>query len=110
MERAIAPSITRGRTSARRSTRCTTRCWHRLARWRYSVADAFAVPRRAMAVFAHPDAVDFGCSGPLAGFIERGTHVTYCLLTSGDKGTHDPKMSPETLAETREKEQRAAGE
>src|SRR3982074_3321555 len=110
MERAIAPSITRGRTSARRSTRCTTRFWHRLARWRYSVADAFAVPKRAMAVFAHPDDVDFGCSGTLAGFIERGTHVTYCLLTSGDKGTHDPKMLPETLAETREKEQRAAGE
>jgi LmbE family N-acetylglucosaminyl deacetylase len=63
-----------------------------------------------MAVFAHPDDVDFGCSGTLAGFIEHGTHVTYCLLTSGDKGTHDPKMAPETLAETREKEQRAAGE
>src|SRR5438034_11691973 len=63
-----------------------------------------------MAVVAHPDDVDFGCSGTLAGFIERGTHVTYCLLTSGDKGTHDPKMTPETLAETREKEQRAAGE
>lgn len=72
--------------------------------------EAFAIPKRAMAVVAHPDDVDFGCSGTLAGFIERGTHVTYCLLTSGDKGTHDPKMPPETLAETREKEQRAAGE
>jgi LmbE family N-acetylglucosaminyl deacetylase len=74
------------------------------------VADAFPIPRRAMAVVAHPDDVDFGCSGTLAGFIERGTHVTYCLLTSGDKGTHDPKMPPEVLAKTREKEQRAAGE
>jgi len=37
-----------------------------------------------MAVFAHPDDVDFGCSGTLAGFIERGTHVTYFPLTGGD--------------------------
>src|SRR6185503_6933043 len=74
------------------------------------MADAFPIPKRAMAIVAHPDDVDFGCSGTLAGFIERGTHVTYCLLTSGDKGTHDPKMPPETLAQTREKEQRAAGE
>ena len=74
------------------------------------MADAFPIPKRAMAIVAHPDDVDFGCSGTLAGFIERGTHVTYCLLTSGDKGTHDPKVAPEALAETREKEQRAAGE
>jgi len=26
------------------------------------VADAFAIPKRAMAIFAHPDDVDFGCS------------------------------------------------
>jgi len=62
-----------------------------------------------MAIFAHPDDVDFGCSGTLAEWIERGTHVTYCVMTNGDKGTHDPKMPPETLARTREKEQRAAG-
>ena len=71
---------------------------------------AFAVPKRAMAVFAHPDDVDFGCSGTLAAWIERGTHVTYCVLTSGQKGTHDPKMTPARMAETREREQRAAGE
>ncbi|HEV8228850.1 MAG TPA: PIG-L deacetylase family protein [Candidatus Limnocylindria bacterium] len=73
------------------------------------MAESFKIPKRAMAVFAHPDDVDFGCSGTLAGWIERGTHVTYCVLTNGDKGTHDPKMPPEKLARTREKEQRAAG-
>src|SRR5205814_2284656 len=46
----------------------------------------------------------------LAAWIERGTHVTYCVLTSGQKGTHDPKMTPARMAETREREQRAAGE
>ena len=70
----------------------------------------FPVPKRAMAVFAHPDDVDFGCSGTLASWIERGAHVTYCVITSGQKGTWDPKMSGGEIAKIREREQRAAGE
>ena len=70
----------------------------------------FEVPKRAMAVFAHPDDVDFGCSGTLASWIERGTHVTYCVITSGQKGTWDPKMTAKEMAALREREQRAAGE
>src|SRR5256712_6312403 len=64
-----------------------------------------------MAIFAHPDDVDFGCSGTLASWIRTaGTHVTYCVITSGQKGTHDLKTTPEEMAETRQREQRAAGE
>jgi LmbE family N-acetylglucosaminyl deacetylase len=70
----------------------------------------FEIPKRAMAVFAHPDDVDFGCSGTLASWIERGTHVTYCVITSGQKGTWDPKMTAKEMAALREREQRAAGE
>ena len=70
----------------------------------------FPVPKRAMAIYAHPDDVDFGCSGTLAAWIERGTHVTYCVITSGQKGTWDPKMTPKQMAQMREREQRAAGE
>jgi len=73
------------------------------------MAATFEVPRRAMAIFAHPDDVDFGCSGTLASWAERGTHITYCVITSGQKGTHDLEMSPDTMARTREREQRAAG-
>ena len=69
----------------------------------------FEVPKRAMAIFAHPDDVDFGCSGTLASWIERGTHVTYCVITSGQKGTWDPKMTGAQMARLREREQRAAG-
>ena len=69
----------------------------------------FELPKRAMAVFAHPDDVDFGCSGTLSLWADQGVHITYCLLTSGQKGTHDPDMPPERLARIREKEQRAAG-
>src|SRR5437762_13939335 len=72
--------------------------------------EAFVIPKRAMAIFAHPDDVDFGCSGTLGSWIATaGTHVTYCVITSGQKGTHDPKASPEEMAATREREQRAAG-
>lgn len=74
------------------------------------MASTFEVPRRAMAIFAHPDDAEFGCSGTLASWAERGTHVTYCLLTSGQKGTHDLEMAPERMARIREREQRAAGE
>jgi LmbE family N-acetylglucosaminyl deacetylase len=73
------------------------------------MADAFELPRRAMAIFAHPDDVDFGCSGTIALWTAKGVHVTYCLLTSGNKGTHDPKMTAERIAAIREKEQQEAG-
>ena len=74
------------------------------------MAETFDIPKRAMAIFAHPDDVDFGCSGTLASWIAHaGTHVTYCVITSGQKGTHDPKASPAEMAATREREQRAAG-
>jgi len=71
--------------------------------------DGFRLPRRAMAIFAHPDDVDFGCSGTIALWTSLGVHVTYCLLTSGNKGTHDPKMTAKRIAAIREKEQQEAG-
>ena len=73
------------------------------------MAKAFELPARAMAIFAHPDDAEFGCSGTIALWASLGVHVTYCLLTSGNKGTHDPDLSPDRLARTREREQRAAG-
>ena len=73
------------------------------------MADAFELPRRAMAIFAHPDDVDFGCSGTIALWTAQGVHVTYCVVTSGNKGTHDPKMTAERISAIREKEQREAG-
>ena len=73
------------------------------------MATKFELPARAMAIFAHPDDVDFGSSGTLSLWADQGVHVSYCLLTSGQKGTHDPKMSPARLAGIRQREQRAAG-
>ena len=62
-----------------------------------------------MVIVAHPDDIEFGCAGTIAKWTSRGTHVTYVIVTSGNIGTHDPAFTSDSLAEQREKEQRAAG-
>ena len=66
------------------------------------------VPSSAMVIVAHPDDIEFGCAGTVAKWTSRGTTVTYVIVTSGNIGTHDPAFTIESLAEHREKEQRAA--
>jgi LmbE family N-acetylglucosaminyl deacetylase len=58
----------------------------------------------------HPDDIEFGAAGAIAGLIREGKSVVYALVTSGDKGTSDRGMPPERLAEIREAEQRAAAQ
>jgi LmbE family N-acetylglucosaminyl deacetylase len=65
-------------------------------------------PKTLMAIMAHPDDIDFGAAGSVAKWCSEGWTVYYVLATSGDKGTHDPKMTPQELAAIREEEQRAA--
>lgn len=65
-------------------------------------------PQVVLGVAAHPDDLDFGASGTLAHFAQKGAKVYYLILTDGGKGTSDPNVSPETLIEARESEQRAA--
>jgi LmbE family N-acetylglucosaminyl deacetylase len=65
-------------------------------------------PERAMVIVAHPDDAEFGCAGTVVKWAQAGHEVTYVLLTSGDKGSHDPDLRPGRLAGVREEEQRAA--
>jgi len=65
-------------------------------------------PGRVAAIFAHPDDAEFICAGTVAKWAAEGAHVTYVLMTSGDKGSDDPSMTPEQLIALREAEQRAA--
>ncbi|NBE80726.1 hypothetical protein GVV04_06895 [Micromonospora sp. NEAU-HG-1] len=44
---------------------------------------------RALAVFAHPDDVDFGCAGTIAGWVDEGTEAAYLIVTRGDAGGFD---------------------
>ncbi|MGE5596828.1 MAG: PIG-L deacetylase family protein [Hyphomicrobiales bacterium] len=65
-------------------------------------------PGRAMVIVAHPDDAEFLCAGTVAKWCAEGWEMYYVLVTSGDKGTHDPTQHPEKLAAMREAEQRAA--
>jgi LmbE family N-acetylglucosaminyl deacetylase len=63
---------------------------------------------RVMVVAAHPDDPEFGCAGTMVKWAAAGRHITYVLVTSGDKGSHDPELRPGRLAARRETEQREA--
>jgi len=73
-----------------------------------SAVEAPAEPRRALVVMAHPDDIEFTCGGTVAQLSDDGWHVTFCLVTSGDKGTKDPMLGPADLGALREAEQEAA--
>lgn len=62
-------------------------------------------PQRVLAVFAHPDDMDFSSSGTIAKWASKGADVTYLVCTDGSKGSEDPKMSQRKLAAVRKKEQ-----
>lgn len=66
-------------------------------------------PDRLLVVVAHPDDIDFGTAGTVAALSDAGSHVAYCLVTSGDAGDDDMSVSQAELAALREKEQTAAG-
>lgn len=62
---------------------------------------------RALCVVAHPDDVDFGSAGTVAGWTAAGTQVTYCIVTDGDAGGFDDTPRHE-MGPLRQAEQRAA--
>ena len=64
--------------------------------------------QRVMVVTAHPDDSEFGAGGTVARLVREGKHVTYCIVTNGDKGSGDRSMTPERLAGIRAEEQRNA--
>jgi LmbE family N-acetylglucosaminyl deacetylase len=64
--------------------------------------------RRVMVIAAHPDDPEFGAGATIGKWAHSGREITYVLLTSGDKGSHDRKVMPGEIAAQREEEQRAA--
>jgi LmbE family N-acetylglucosaminyl deacetylase len=66
--------------------------------------------RRALAVFAHPDDIDFGAAGTMARWVQEGWDVRYVCVTRGQKGAWDAHMDVEEYGALREAEQRAAAE
>ena len=65
-------------------------------------------PRRALVIMAHPDDIEFTCGGTAANLADDGWRVTFCLVTSGDKGSKDDTIRAWELGRMREAEQQAA--
>lgn len=64
----------------------------------------------ALAVCAHPDDLEFFCGGSTVAMVRDGWDVALAIATDGDRGTHDPAVSRESLAALRREESRRAGQ
>ncbi|MBT2409000.1 PIG-L family deacetylase [Streptomyces sp. ISL-12] len=62
--------------------------------------------RRALAVVAHPDDLEYGCSAAVAAWTAGGREVSYVLATRGEAGIDT--LPPAQARSLREAEQRAA--
>ncbi|WP_432034342.1 PIG-L deacetylase family protein [Streptomyces antibioticus] len=62
--------------------------------------------RRALAVVAHPDDLEYGCSAAVAGWTDAGREVAYVLATRGEAGIDT--VPPSVCGALREREQRAS--
>jgi LmbE family N-acetylglucosaminyl deacetylase len=72
--------------------------------------DNWENPQHILVILAHPDDPEFFCGGTIARWTQSGHHVSYCLLTCGDKGTKDRSISTDALCQMRQQEQRAAAD
>lgn len=64
--------------------------------------------RRALAVSAHPDDIEFGIAATVAGLVEAGWEVTYAIATSGEAGSQDAADDPAEFGRLRREEAVAA--
>ena len=63
-----------------------------------------------LAIFAHPDDVDFGAAGTVARWTDAGIAVTYCVVTDGDAGGGDEGIPRAEMPALRRAEQVAAAD
>src|SRR6478735_1477890 len=63
---------------------------------------------RILVVTAHPDDVDFGAGGTVAGWTQARIEVTYCLCTDGQAGGSDRELPRDEMARIRRVEQTEA--
>ena len=64
--------------------------------------------QRVLVIVAHPDDAESHAGGTVAKLVRAGKLVTYAVLTNGDKGSADCRITPERLARVRQEEQRNA--
>jgi LmbE family N-acetylglucosaminyl deacetylase len=61
---------------------------------------------RALAIASHPDDLEYGAAGAIAGWTKQGKDVRYLLVTRGEAGIDG--IEPERCGPLREQEQREA--
>lgn len=66
------------------------------------------IPKRALAIYAHPDDPEVSAGGTLARWAQAGSEVWVLVTTLGDKGSDDPATDPIEMAKQRREETRAA--
>jgi len=65
---------------------------------------------RVLVVIAHPDDAEFWAAGTIAQWTDAGVGLTYCVLTDGENGSHDPDLPEDQIPGVRREEQRKAAE
>ena len=55
-----------------------------------------------LVITPHPDDAEFGVAGTVARWTKQGKQVVYVVCTNGNKGTSDPDIKPDELAEIRQ--------
>jgi LmbE family N-acetylglucosaminyl deacetylase len=73
-----------------------------------TITTDLVTPKRALAIGAHPDDVEFGCGATLAKWAADGCEIFHLVLTDGSKGTWDGSVDTAQLVVTRQHEQREA--
>jgi LmbE family N-acetylglucosaminyl deacetylase len=63
---------------------------------------------RVLVVAAHPDDPEFLAGGTVARLAKEGREITYVIVTNGNKGSGDRKITSDQLIPIREDEQRRA--
>ncbi|MFZ6027616.1 MAG: PIG-L deacetylase family protein [Chloroflexota bacterium] len=72
------------------------------------IPENWANPQNILVILAHPDDPEFFCGATLARWAADGHHISYCLLTCGDKGVKDRHAAPPDLCAIRQVEQSQA--
>ena len=73
--------------------------------------DDWKTPQNILVILAHPDDPEFFCRATLARWAKAGHHITYYLLTCGEKGAKesmDEDLCTDELCCIRQVEERAA--
>jgi LmbE family N-acetylglucosaminyl deacetylase len=70
--------------------------------------DSWESPQNILVILAHPDDPEFFCGATTARWVKAGHHVSYCVITCGDKGSKDLSIGSEELCSIRQAEQCAA--